>query len=90
MITGHDTKKRRCPQLGHEVHFSYCRMPGSETPCRKIFDCWWESLDITSFVTDHYDEATVQRISAPPPPKTDTLLELIEQARRRVAEKPQG
>ena len=55
MITEHDAKKRRCPMLGHEVAFSYCREPGSETPCRKIFDCWWETFDVSAFINDHYD-----------------------------------
>ncbi|MBN1760811.1 MAG: hypothetical protein JW863_20955 [Chitinispirillaceae bacterium] len=86
MISEHDEKKRRCPMLGHEVSFSYCRAPGSDTPCRKIFDCWWETFDVTSFVNSHYDAAVVGMITTPPTPKTNTLLDLIEQARRRVGE----
>jgi hypothetical protein len=84
MITEHDAKKRRCPLLGHEVAFSYCRTPGSDTPCRKIYDCWWETFDVAAFMKEHYDEATISRVTAPPPPKTATLMDLIEQARRRV------
>lgn len=69
--------------LGHEVAFSYCRTPGSDVPCRKIYDCWWETFDVATFMKNHYDEETLGKITAPPPPKTATLLDLIEQAKRR-------
>jgi len=72
--------------LGHEVAFIYCRAPGNEIPCRKVYDCWWEFFDVASFMKKHYDEATINKITAPPPPKTATLLDLIEQAKKRVAE----
>ena len=45
-ISQHDQRKRHCPLLGHEIHFGYCRAPGSELPCRKIFDCWFRIFDI--------------------------------------------
>jgi hypothetical protein len=83
MIADNDERKRRCPMLGHEVAFSYCRAPGSSVPCRKIYDCWWETFDVADFVRNHYDEETIGKITAPPPPKTTTLLDLIEQAKRR-------
>ena len=72
--------------LGHEVAFLYCRSPGSEIPCRKIFDCWWETFDITAFINANYNETVIQQITAPPPPKTSSLLDLIEQARKRIAD----
>ena len=71
--------------LGHEVAFSYCRAPGSEMPCRKIYDCWWETFDIDAFMKAHYDEAVLRRITAPPPSKAASLLDLIEQAKKRCA-----
>ena len=85
MLTEHDNRSRRCPMLGHDVPFSYCRQPGKEIPCRKIFDCWWETLDIKAFIENHYSTAIQTAISAPPKPKVLSLLELIEQAGRRSA-----
>lgn len=71
--------------LGHEITFAYCRTPGSDIPCRKIFDCWWETFDITAFIKKYYDKETLQMLTAPPQPKTSSLLDLIEQARQRCS-----
>lgn len=69
--------------LGHEITFAYCRRPGSEVPCRKIFDCWWETFPVSDVMTSHYDKATLENIAAPPQSKTVSLLDLISQARQR-------
>jgi hypothetical protein len=74
---------RRCPMLGHDVPFSYCREPAQEIPCRKIYDCWWEQFDIKSFIAAHYSDEVQKAIVQPPKPKMLSLLEIIEQASRR-------
>lgn len=87
MLTEHDDLSRRCPMLGHEVPFSYCRQPGQENPCGRIFDCWWEAIDIRTFVADNYSGDVQNAMIQPPKPKTLSILELIEQARRRNSER---
>jgi hypothetical protein len=84
MLSDHDIKTRHCPMLGHEIAFSYCRAPGNEAPCRKIFDCWFESFDIREFIAAHYDTATIAAIAAPPPPKLASLMDIIRQAQKRI------
>jgi len=83
-ICKHDHRVRRCPVLGHDVAFSYCRAPGSNLPCRRIFDCWWETFDIEGFVRRHYDDADIEKILAPKDHKMVTLVELIEKAKQRA------
>jgi hypothetical protein len=83
MIDEHDDKTRRCPMLGHELAFSYCRQPGREIPCARIFDCWWERFDIVAFVQGHYDPDTVAEIRKPRQPKVASLVEIIERARKQ-------
>jgi len=78
----HDARTRRCPMLGHTIAFSYCRSPGSELPCRKIFDCWWESFDVVAFIGEHYSEEDVRKIVEPPKEKMVNLADLIARARR--------
>jgi len=68
--------------LGHDVAFSYCRVPGSETPCRKIFNCWWETFEVEAFIRSCYGEEKIAEIIAPPKQKVLSLVELIEQARK--------
>ena len=83
MLTEHDSLSRQCPMLGHEVAFSYCRRPGQENPCRRMCDCWWETIDIRAFVADNYSEEIRNAMIQPPTPKLLSLIELIEQARGR-------
>ena len=81
-ITLHDRRTRRCPMLGHPIEFSYCRSPGSPLPCRKVFDCWWETFDVESFVRAHYSEKEIEKVLAPRKDKMSSIVELIQQARR--------
>jgi hypothetical protein len=83
MVTEHDSLSRRCPMLGHEVPFSYCRQPGQEVPCRKMFDCWWETIDIKVFIAENYSQENQKTMTQPPKPKMLSILELVEQARKR-------
>ena len=68
--------------LGHSLAFSYCRTPGSEKPCRKIFDCWWEDFDVEDFIRASYGESSIVEITAPPKERMLSLVELIEAARK--------
>ena len=82
-ITIHDHRRRRCPRLGHELEFSYCRLPGQALPCTKIFDCWWETFDVAAFMREHFSPEQIERIGRPAKDKALALVELIEQARKR-------
>lgn len=86
-ITANDQRKRRCPMLGHELTFAYCRAPGRQLPCSKIFDCWWEAFDVQAFIREHYTEQQIAEIMAPRPEKVSSLLDLIRQARERARPK---
>ena len=87
-ITEHDQLKRYCPTLGHEVHFGYCRAPGSELPCRKIFDCWFRIFNVEAFIRSHHNPADIQKILAPRQDKAASLVDLIEKARKRTHRPP--
>jgi hypothetical protein len=87
-IDSQDSRSRRCPLLGHDVSFSYCRQPGQSTPCRKILDCWWQTFDIQEFLQTHFDESTISQVLAPPKPKMQSLLEMIAEAEQR-SQKPE-
>lgn len=81
-ITQHDQRRRRCPMLGHEVPFSYCRAPGRDLPCGKVFDCWYETFDVEAFLRGLFSQDDMARILAPRQDKMASLIELIERARK--------
>lgn len=82
---GKDSLERRCPRLGGPVPFRYCRTTGEGgRPCFKIMDCWWETFDVRTYLENSMSEAAFKALAeARPPDKIASLLDLIEQARRR-------
>jgi hypothetical protein len=83
MIEEYDAFIIHCPQLGGEVPFRYCRTVNSDLPCRRIMVCWEFRMEIAKFLGEHYSVDQVQSALAPPSKtRLDTLLELIEKAKR--------
>jgi hypothetical protein len=78
---------RRCPRLGNPVPFEYCEAcDDNQQPCFKILDCWWEYFDVVRYLKNRLPEDQFKRLmTTPPKPKVTSLLELIEQARKRNA-----
>ena len=76
---------RRCPRLGNPVPFHYCKICGDQQqPCFKILDCWWEHFDVVQYLKDHLPEVQFNRLmERDPKPKVSSLIELIEQAKKR-------
>ncbi len=83
-LTAHDHRTRRCPMLGHDVPFSYCRAPGRPLPCSRVGDCWWQTFDVQGFIRSHYSDEDIRQILAPPTDKRASIAELIEKARRNA------
>ncbi|HUL30067.1 MAG TPA: hypothetical protein VLZ03_06385 [Thermodesulfobacteriota bacterium] len=82
MIEEHDTVIIRCPQLGGEIPFRYCRTVNENLPCRRILVCWEFRIEISKFLGEHYSVDQIQHALAPPTQtRLDTILELIEKAK---------
>jgi hypothetical protein len=77
----------RCPRLGGPVSFRYCRTSGDDvSACWKIFDCWWESFDVVGYIKKHLSEDKFNMlVNTKPKPKTLSLVELIEQTKKRAS-----
>lgn len=70
--------------LGHAVPFGYCRLLNNNLPCGKVLDCWFETIPVEKFIEDSYTEQERERIFTPAPAKVNTLLDLIEKAKKRA------
>ena len=82
-----DDLERRCPRLGGDVSFAYCRQGGENNlPCFKIFDCWWERFDVVAHLRENLPPEVFDKIAArrPPPDKVTSLVDLIRQAQERT------
>ncbi len=83
MIVEHDALIIRCPMLGGEVPFQYCRTVNDDLPCRRILVCWELRIEIGRFLNEHYSIDEIQRALAPPSKtRVETILELIEKAKK--------
>jgi len=87
MIEEYDALIIRCPMLGGEVPFRYCRTVNEELPCRKIIICWEFRIKIGEFLSEHYSLDQIERALAPSAKtRLDTILELIEKAKKKKEE----
>lgn len=87
MDTSPDRRCRRCPRLGHDITFEYCRSQEGDSVCPRILDCWWETFDVRGYLRENLSEEEFAALSERPParPKVLSLVELIEQAKKRAA-----
>lgn len=83
-MTRYDEQTIYCRMLGHAVPFRYCRTTADQTPCRKIMDCWFEIIPIREYLEEHFSPEQLSAFFKPPEPKMTSLLDLIEQARKRT------
>ena len=82
-----DPLERRCPRLGGEVTFGYCKICGDEKkPCFKVLDCWWERFDVVAYMRQRLpaDDFAALLAERTPPDKLTSLMDLIRQAQVRV------
>ena len=79
-----DEHKIRCPKLGHQIQFSYCRLENQGLPCSKVLDCWHHFFLVEAFLRKELSEEEWEKVFMQlPKPKMLSLLELIEQAKQR-------
>ncbi|RLB14284.1 MAG: hypothetical protein DRG82_14085 [Deltaproteobacteria bacterium] len=77
----------RCPRLGHQIYFSYCRTENSGLPCFKVLDCWSPHFPVEEYLkSDLTPEEWEKVFEKKPKPKMLSLVELIEQAKKRKKE----
>ena len=74
----------RCPRLGHQIEFSYCRTENRGLPCFKILDCWHTRFPVEELLKKELSpEEWKQAFESHPKSKVQSLLELIEEAKHR-------
>ncbi|MBW1998571.1 MAG: hypothetical protein JRJ29_11475 [Deltaproteobacteria bacterium] len=77
----HDDKITRCPRVGGDVTFKFCRSENNMLPCRWVVGCWEGRIDIVSFLDEHFSPEALNRIFVTPKPKLESLVEMIEKAK---------
>jgi hypothetical protein len=79
----YDTLQIRCPRLGGEVTFAYCRVEGGDIPCMRIIACWQNCLPISGYLRERLSPDQLERFAKQKPKeRIVTLVELIEAAKK--------
>jgi len=83
-----DSFQIRCPRLGQQIHFAYCRQENMGLPCFKTLDCWYMHFRVVEYLqqelsADQWQEA----FEKPLKPKMLSLAELIEQAQKLASQR---
>jgi len=82
-----DSFQIRCPRLGQQIHFSYCRQENMGLPCFKTLDCWYIHFDVVEHLRQELSAAEWEEsFEKPPTPKILSLAELIEKAQKLAKE----
>jgi len=85
-VPPYDEKQIRCPKLGGQVNFAYCRVEKGGQACPRAIACWTEHFDVESYFRKALSPNDFEScFSRPPQPKLVTLVELIERAQRIAA-----
>jgi len=82
-----ETMERRCPRLGGDVAFGYCKScEEGQAPCFKVLDCWWERFDVVAHMKSCLSAEAFDRLAQrrPAPDKVTSLVDLIRQAQART------
>jgi len=74
----------RCPKLGHQIFFSYCRKENFGIPCVRTLTCWHPYFNVAEFLrgeltADQWHEA----FETPGKEKVLSIVEMIEAAQQR-------
>ncbi len=84
----YEDKEIRCPKLGGQVTFSYCKIETGTRPCARAIACWTGYFDVESHFRENLTEEEFREcFEKPPPSRVATLLELVEQARKLAEQK---
>ena len=81
--TTHDQLMIRCPRLGGEATFKFCRIQREGLPCQALIRCWQGRLDVLAFLRANYTDDELRRSLAPRGHgRVATMIEAAELARQ--------
>lgn len=78
----------RCPRLGHEIYFNYCRFENNGLPCFKTLDCWFNYFDVHTHLKEKMSVEDFEKIFLNVArPKIHALFDLIQKTKDQEGQK---
>ncbi|KMY68730.1 hypothetical protein AAU61_03720 [Desulfocarbo indianensis] len=80
-----DQVEARCPRMGHQINFGYCRAMDQGLPCSKAIDCFYYSFPVEAYFRRVLKEETFARIFlSQGPGRYESFLKTLSEAKDRV------
>ena len=74
----YDELMNRCPKLGGEVTFAYCRREQGDLPCARLVSCW-PSLPLEDWLKKVLSPKALQSFKdQPAKSRIDTIFQTLE------------
>ena len=86
VMSDFDSLMIRCPRLGGEVTFAYCRREQGNLPCGRTLICWQQRFPVDEYLRGIMSEEDMERcFGSPPKSKLSQILEVAEEAKKRTS-----
>ncbi|HET57341.1 MAG TPA: hypothetical protein ENN35_02735 [Deltaproteobacteria bacterium] len=73
----------RCPRLGGEVTFAYCRVEQGDLPCSRIIECW-PSLPVKEWLQEVLTPEEWDRfVNRPPGDRISTIFKAVDSLKKK-------
>jgi len=83
-----DTFHIRCPRLGQQIYFSYCRQENMGLPCFKTLDCWYIHFQVVDYLRQELTAAEWEEsFEKQQTPKIISLAALVEKAVKKAEDR---
>lgn len=77
----------RCPQLGHQINFGYCRQRTEGLPCTRAIDCFYLKFPVQKYFRLVLKKETFRRLFIDSQtPRLDKLFQTVDTARKTAGE----
>jgi hypothetical protein len=83
-MSKNDDRLIRCPRLGGEVTFAYCRQENNSLPCPRTLRCWQVYFPVEAYLREilTVDEWT-RCFETPPKDKITTIFEIVDKLKKQ-------
>lgn len=75
----YDKAEIRCPKLGCEITFAYCKKEQGDLPCTRIIRCWQQYFPVKQYLKEIMSNADQERFhAARPKGRIASIFETVE------------
>jgi hypothetical protein len=75
----------RCPKMGHQINFGYCRAMSDGLPCARAINCFYYSFPAEAYFRRVLKEETFARIFlSEQPNRYESFLKTVSEAKERL------